>query len=478
MSIARNSIYNMVGSVVPLILALVTVPLYLNAVGTERYGALAIAWLILGYFGLFDLGLGRAVAQKIAAAKNKTHEKRNEIYWTALIMSIMMGCIGAIFIWVLGSLFVQTYFEASDEIVDEILIALPYLALILPFVTAASVSIGALQGREYFADYNIGIITGSTLFQLMPLFTAWFYGNELYLLIIAAGVARIFALIYIKTLVWRKMLKNIRLNVSMNTARDLFGFGGWMTLTGIIAPLLYMIDRLVISAALGATAVAIYTIPYQISSRLSIIPTALNNAVFPRMSSVNKDQEKNIWILSTKVTLAIMTPIIIGLILNMHWLLEIWIGKDLAQEAYLIGQILLISSWGLGIALIPLTVLHSRAQPKKPFIAYMIETPLYIAALWYGIENYGLIGAAIAFAFRCTVDAILLSAIAGSFPAKYLCIISYILSILAIFAAQYYQTYFNLWLIFLAFGLAISIIFSYYVMPKPLKDKALHFIRL
>lgn len=478
MSISRNSAYNVIGSLTPLVLAITTVPLYLSAIGTERYGALAIAWLILGYFGLFDLGLGRAAAQKIAAAKESTDAKRAEIYWTAIIISFFVGLIGALFIWGAGYIFIGEYFQASDTITSEIFEALPYLGLILPIVTASSVATGTLQGREYFIDYNLGIILGSVLFQLLPLFTAWYYGAELYLLIIAAGVARLTAFIFIKYLLWRKMLKLIKPKISKDMASNLLSFGGWMTLTGIVAPIIYMVDRFVISAALGAAAVAIYVIPYQISSRLSIIPTALNNAVFPRMSSANSEQERHIWILSTKVTLAIMTPIIMGLIFNMHWLLEIWIGKEIAQEAYLIGQILLISSWGLGLALIPLTVLHSRAQPKKPLIAYIIEAPLYLTALWYGIENYGLIGAAIAYAFRCTLDAILLSAIAGFYPVKYLCLTSFILTILTIFGAQYYQSNFNLWMILMVFGLAIAMIFSYFVMPKQLKDKVLSFIRL
>ncbi len=478
MSISRNSIYNVIGSLTPLILAVTTIPLYLVAIGIERYGALAIAWLILGYFGLFDLGLGRAATQKIAAAKESTDAKRNEIYWTALIISFLVGLIGALCIWGVGYVFINKYFQASDTILEEVFEALPFLGLILPIVTASSVVTGTLQGREYFIEYNLGIILGSALFQLLPLVTAWYWGTELYLLIISAGFARLLAFIFTKYLLWRKMLYLLKPSISKGTALDLLRFGGWMTLTGIIAPVIYMVDRFVISAVLGAAAVALYVIPYQISSRLSIIPTALNNAVFPRMSSANREQERRIWILSTKVTLAIMTPIIVGLVFNMHWLLKIWIGAEIAQETYLIGQILLISSWGLGIALIPLTVLHSRAQPKKPLIAYAIEAPLYIIALWYGLDNYGLIGAAIAYAFRCTINAILLSTIAGFYPVKYLCLISYMFSILSIFAAQYYQSNFNLWIIFMLFGLVIAMRFSYIIMPRQLKDKALNFMKL
>ena len=71
--LARNVVWNLLGTVAPLLVAVPAVPRLINGMGTDRFGVLTLAWVVIGYFSLFDFGFGRAltklVAEKLGAGR-------------------------------------------------------------------------------------------------------------------------------------------------------------------------------------------------------------------------------------------------------------------------------------------------------------------------------------------------------------------------------------------------------------------------
>jgi len=64
--LARNTVWNLVGSGAPMAVAIFSIPVLIKELGTNRFGVLTLAWAVIGYAGLFDLGLGRALTQLVA----------------------------------------------------------------------------------------------------------------------------------------------------------------------------------------------------------------------------------------------------------------------------------------------------------------------------------------------------------------------------------------------------------------------------
>ena len=71
----RNSALNLIGQIIPLVIAVFGIPFIIRIIGNDRFGLLSIALIVLGYFTIFDLGLGRATVKFVAEALSKMEMK-------------------------------------------------------------------------------------------------------------------------------------------------------------------------------------------------------------------------------------------------------------------------------------------------------------------------------------------------------------------------------------------------------------------
>jgi len=397
------------GSIVPLLLALATIPLYLGLVGPERYGALAIAWLILGYFGLFDLGLGRATAQRIAALKKGSAQERSDVFWTAVVVNIGMGVVGGIILYFAAQYFFAHVFKIDEQLRPEVMAAVPFLAAAVPVATLTGVASGALQGREKFLEVNLVTVVGTSLFQLIPLAVAWTFGPTLKWLILAAVIARIIGLLLFLARVHSNLLAGIKPHFDSAQWLGLLKYGGWVSVTSIIGPLLVVSDRFVIGAVISAVAVTIYTIPFEISQRLSLLPRSLGMALFPKMAASDAEQGRRLAQRGISVLVLVMTPPILLVLFALHPFLTIWVGAEMADKSAPVGWILIAGFWINAFAIIPYARLQAIGRPDLVSKALLLQLPVYIGTMYLALQQMGLIGAALVFSVRCLVDYLLLS---------------------------------------------------------------------
>lgn len=108
MAIHRNTLINLAGAIIPMIVMLITVPIYLKVLGDSRNGVLALVWLVLGYFSFLEMGLGKATANPIAKTRSSSVE-RSELFWAALVVNVSIGIAGYVFLWSAGALLLTSW---------------------------------------------------------------------------------------------------------------------------------------------------------------------------------------------------------------------------------------------------------------------------------------------------------------------------------------------------------------------------------
>src|SRR6266852_5985624 len=94
--LARNVIWNLIGNGAPMIVAVFSIPILIRELGKERFGVLALAWALIGYASLFDLGLGRALTQLVAKKLGAGEDREvPALVWTSLLLMLFLGMAGA-----------------------------------------------------------------------------------------------------------------------------------------------------------------------------------------------------------------------------------------------------------------------------------------------------------------------------------------------------------------------------------------------
>lgn len=414
MSIRRNTVYNLAGQLVPLVLALATIPVYLRLIGEARYGVLAMVWLLIGYFALFDLGMGQATAQRLSRAAHCSPQERAQIFWTALMVNAALGGIGALVTWPLASYSFGQVFNIEPALRLEIMAALPWIVLAVPVATLSGVLSGALQARERFLELNLVSTLGSAWVQLLPLAVAAFWRTDLAVLVPAVLLARLPTLVLLFERCRVHVFAGQEVSWDRTIAKQLLRYGGWVSVTAVVGPMMVILDRFVIGIVFGAKAVSHYTIPFQLAERTTMLSAALNFALFPRLATAPSSAERQRLGGEGLLVLAVvLSPLIACCVLLIGPFLAWWISPELASHSTRLAQVLFAGFWINALALVPFTQLQAGGRPDLVAKCHAAELLPYLGLLNLALQTWGLTGAAAVFSLRAAVDFLLLAHFAG-----------------------------------------------------------------
>lgn len=410
--IARNTLLNLIGQAVPLLVGVFTIPYVVHGLGTDRFGLLSLAWVIMGYFTIFDLGLGRATTKYVAEAMGKGEsDEVAKIVWTAANSQMILGLMGAIVLFGITDLLVENALNIPQHLLEEAKDTFHLIALSVPLVLVSGSFKGTLEASQRFDLINAITIPSSTLSFLLPV-VGLYLGLGLpgiVALILLARFATLVAFIVVVILIIPQFR---RVSVSLDLFFRLFAFGGWVSITSILGPILVYLDRFLIGSLLTIAAVAYYTAPYEVVTRLWIITASLTMTLFPAFSALEAAKDRQhvgtLFARSIKYVLVTTGPIVVLVIAYSKEILQVWLGGDFATESTLAMQILAFGVLINSLAYTPFTLLQGTGRPDIPAKLHMIELPVYVGVAWIFVSEFGVAGAAGAWTLRVVLDAFLL----------------------------------------------------------------------
>ena len=417
MRVLHGTAWNLGGLLIPLLVALVTIPPTIAGLGLERFGALTLAWLVLGYFSLFDLGVGRALTQRVAAAEAAgRHHELPALAGTALGLTLVLGAIGAAVLALPAGWIVGQVLRVPPPLVEESRSAVRVLALVVPFVLSTAALRGVLEARQRFDLVNavrlpLGAFTFAAPLLVLP------FSPRLDVIVAVLGAGRVAALVAHLVLCRRAapvLAGGLRFDRAL--VGPLLALGGWMTVSNVVGSLMVYFDRFAVGAVLGLAAVAYYATPFELVTKLLLVPMALAQVLFPAFAGRLLDDPAaaaRMQVRGARALLLALLPPVLILVIWAPQVLQLWLGADFAREGAGALRWLALGVLANGMAQVPFALLQGAGRVRTTAALHLLQLPFYLAALFWLLRTYGVMGAGLAWAARAAVDALALFVLAN-----------------------------------------------------------------
>lgn len=405
-------IFNLLGNLLPLLAALIAMPVVAHLAGMERLGALAVVWTLIGYFSFLDFGLSRVVTRRVA---NAVEQGRTAVELTELRAVFWWWVVPVLVIIALSFLGLRTLFAGylpSGPMGPELAQAWVWIVWSIQ-VTLANWLRGALEGLQRFSRVNVLRTVFGTWTYATPAVVA-LYWPTLDAMIIAIVVGHVLALVA-HAWVCKQVERGIVLGTaprSWNRAKQFFKEGGWMSVSNLISLLMVYFDRFLLAALVPAKAVAWYATSQEAMLGVRLIPDALAGVLFPQFAAASDAGAEvhlvNLYERRIRSVAALMLSICVLAATAAYDGMRFWMGEPFALNSYRVVEIIAVGIFANSIAQLPFAWLQGMGRSRLTAQFHIVEFPLYAAGLYFCVEYWGIVGVAWMWIFRVLMDCLLL----------------------------------------------------------------------
>jgi O-antigen/teichoic acid export membrane protein len=371
-----------------------------------------IAWVVTGYFGLFDFGMSQAVTRSIAGLGLQPKiEALNGIKLASLVLHLLLGLTGGLLVLALTPLAIS-WFDVPPAMREEVEIAFCWMAGSVPAIVLASSCRGVLEGLHRFDLVNIVRIPANVTNYVGPLLAISLVPPRIDVIVAVIVIGRYLVLLAYWMIVRRLTERHFgSWSLARGHFRTLAHFGGWMSIVNFSQPSVVLFDRFLIGATVSLSAVSFYALPYEVVSKLWIFSSSILGVLFPLICSVGADDRPSLAAMKRQAVLALIAIVLplsgIGLLFAPE-LLGFWVGHEVAGESVTVARILCLAMFVSVIAQVPFTILNGVGRADVTGKLLVLQFPVYALLAGALVTRAGIVGVATAWLVKVMVEAAVL----------------------------------------------------------------------
>ena len=409
--VAKNSALHFLSVGLPALTAVFLVPVTVHALGTARFGLLALAWAVAEGAGMFDLGLSRTTVRFVADSLARNGDRLREIILASALSQSAFGVVAGSILFLGARFLVQHVFKVPEASSGEAIAMFHALAFHIPILLAAASLRAALEGAQRFDVSSAIRIPGSLASVAVPAIAA-VAGASLPTIIWILLAVRLVLVIVSATAVSIVLIPGRwSLPRNVRTIREMFSYSGWVAVSAALGPALGSFERFVTGSVVGIAGLGYYTGAAEAATRFLLIPATAFAALLPALAqsdaSGGRERALAVTRAARRQLAALILPLCAVLLVFAPMILDHWLGKSFGAAA---GSALRILSAGVflgGLAHLPLALLYGAGRPDIPAKIHMCEVVVYLPLTYLLVKTFGITGAGVAWSMRCGADLLL-----------------------------------------------------------------------
>ena len=159
----------------------------------------------------------------------------------------------------------------------------------------------------------------------------------------------------------------------------------WLTLNSFLVQIYEMLDKYLIKMLLGATSLALYSIPQQLTGKLSVLSRGFSSFLMPYLSSGSKLEEYE---KTLKIFFCIFPLFIFILFPFYSFILNTWLGDSFENEILILTKIFSLIAILSSTSHILITRFEAEQLSKANFNLEIIFLPIFFTILIIVFLNY------------------------------------------------------------------------------------------
>ena len=332
--IAFNSVILFVRLCIVSVISLISARFVLQALGASDYGLYNVVGGIVALLNVVNTAMVTTSYRYIAFELGKGEKGNpNKVFNSSLAIHVVFGLLILLVGMPVGEWYVSNYLNVPAESISDA----HFVLRVSVFTTMVSTMLVPYQGllvafEKFYVSAVIDILTQSL--KLAAIFVLVYYvGNRLrmYSLIMMGYVLVSSALFLIYSYRHHRSTCRLRVNTDIKLYKEMFSFTGWILFGACSSIGKTQGSAMIINYFFGTVVNAAFAVANQVENFILMFSRMLNQSAVPQItknfSGGNKDRSVKLASYISKYTYILMTLIAFPVIMEMDFILTIWLKE-------------------------------------------------------------------------------------------------------------------------------------------------------